>query len=306
MASSRALLLRHRRGDHECSPLCARYSNAIGRDASFRPASPFKQETAVARNRTPDGRVGSPAVAIDVCSLTPRPSTGRKTNLAWVLPASDYAIGDAVIGQLITAYEKALAVHPDQDRRHRIEHCGFPTPEQHERMKRAGLYPCPQQVFIHDFGDAYISVLGGERALSSYPLKTWKDLGFKPATGSDSPVCHPNPYPNIYSMLTRKTGKGTVMDARERVSTEEELQVYTEYGAFSQKLEKVKGRLIPGQVDDIAVSSARKEDVHSTVDKLAMTWSRLSSRRMAASDRPRRSLSISRERSTSVRKSAIR
>jgi len=161
-------------------------------------------------------------------------------------------------------------------------------------------------VFIHDFGDAYISVLGGERALSSYPLKTWKDLGFKPATGSDSPDCHPNPYPNIYSMLTRKTGKGTVMDARERVSTEEELQVYTEYGAFSQKLEKVKGRLIPGQVDDIAVSSARKEDVHSTVDKLAMTWSRLSSRRMAASDRPRRSLSISRERSTSVRKSAIR
>jgi len=60
-----------------------------------------------------------------------------------VLPASDYAIGDAVIGQLITAYEKALAVHPDQDRRHRIEHCGFSTPEQHERMKRAGLYPCP-------------------------------------------------------------------------------------------------------------------------------------------------------------------
>ena len=166
-----------------------------------------------------------------------------------------HAIGDAAIGQLITAYEKALAAYPDLDRRHRIEHCGFSTPEQHERMKKAGIYPCPQQVFIYDFGDAYISVLGEEKALSSYPLRTWKDLGFKPATGSDAPVCHPNPYPNIYSMLTRETGKGTVMDARERVSIEEALQVYTEYGAFSQKLEKVKGKLIPGQAADIAVFS---------------------------------------------------
>lgn len=166
-----------------------------------------------------------------------------------------HAIGDAAIGQLIAAYEKALAAYPDADRRHRIEHCGFSTPEQHERMKKAGIYPCPQQVFIYDFGDAYISVLGEEKALSSYPLKTWKDLGFKPATGSDAPVCHPNPYPNIYSMLTRETGKGTVMDARERVSIEEALQVYTEYGAFSQKLEHVKGKLIPGQVADIAVFS---------------------------------------------------
>jgi predicted amidohydrolase YtcJ len=56
-------------------------------------------------------------------------------------------------------------------------------------------------------------------------------------------------------MLTRETGKGTVMDARERVSIEEALQVYTEYGAFSQKLEDVKGKLVPGQVADIAVFS---------------------------------------------------
>lgn len=166
-----------------------------------------------------------------------------------------HAIGDAAIGQLITAYEKALAVHPDADRRHRIEHCGFSTPEQHVRMKKAGIYPCPQQVFVYDFGDAFISVLGEERALSSYPLKTWSELGFKPATGSDSPVCRPNPYPNIYNMLTRKTGKGTVMDARQRVSIEQALQAYTECGAFSQRLEHVKGKLVPGQMADIAVFS---------------------------------------------------
>lgn len=166
-----------------------------------------------------------------------------------------HAIGDAAIEQLITAYEKALNAFPDPNRRHRIEHCGFSTPQHHQRMKTAGIYPCPQQVFIYDFGDAYISVLGEERARSSYPLKTWKQLGFNPATGSDSPVSHPNPFPNIYSMLTRKTVKGTVMDPSECVTIEEALQVYTEYGAFSQKLEHIKGKLVAGQMADIAVFS---------------------------------------------------
>lgn len=166
-----------------------------------------------------------------------------------------HAIGDAAIEQLITAYEKALAAFPDPDRRHRVAHSGFSTPEQHERMVKAGIYPCPQQVFIYDFGDAYVSVLGEERGLASYPLKTWMDLGLKPATGSDAPVCKPNPFPNFYAMLTRKTWKGTVMDARECVSIEEALQAYTEFGAFTQKMEGVKGRLVPGQLADVAVFS---------------------------------------------------
>ena len=166
-----------------------------------------------------------------------------------------HAIGDAAIEQLITAYEKALAAHPDPDRRHRIEHCGFSTPQQHERMLEAGIYPCPQQVFIHDFGDAYVKVLGEERALPSYPFRTWFDLGLKPATGSDAPVCDPNPFPNFHTMLTRQTWRGTVMDERQRVSIEEALQAYTEYGAFSQKQENVKGKLAPGFLADIAVFS---------------------------------------------------
>jgi predicted amidohydrolase YtcJ len=166
-----------------------------------------------------------------------------------------HAIGDAAIEQLINAYERALSARPDPNRRHRIEHCGFSTPGQHRRMQQSRIYPCPQQVFIYDFGDAYVSVLGPDRALSSYPFKTWLDLGFKPATGSDAPVCEPNPFPNLYSMVTRKTWKGTVMDARERVSIEDALQAFTEFGAFSQKMEDVKGRLVPGQLADIAVFS---------------------------------------------------
>ncbi|CAK7259741.1 MULTISPECIES: amidohydrolase [unclassified Shinella] len=164
-----------------------------------------------------------------------------------------HAIGDGAIEQLITAYEKALAANPDPDRRHRIEHCGFSTPEQHARMQAAGILPAPQMAFIHDFGDSYISVLGEARGKPSYPIGTWMRMGLNPSTGSDSPVCSPDPFPNLHAMITRQTGKGTVMDASERLSPEEALQAYTEHGAYSQKAEGVKGRLIPGQWADIAV-----------------------------------------------------
>ncbi|MDX3974603.1 amidohydrolase [Shinella sp.] len=164
-----------------------------------------------------------------------------------------HAIGDGAIEQLITAYEKALAANPDPDRRHRVEHCGFSTREQNERMKAAGILPAPQMAFIHDFGDSYISVLGEARGKSSYPIGSWTRMGLKPSTGSDSPVCSPDPFPNLHAMITRQTGKGTVMEASERLSAEEALQVYTEYGAWSQKAEGVKGRLAPGQWADIAV-----------------------------------------------------
>lgn len=166
-----------------------------------------------------------------------------------------HAIGDGAIEQLITAYEKALAASPDPQRRHRIEHCGYPSDAQNQRMKAAGILPAPQQAFVYDFGDSYVSVLGEERGARSYPISTWMEMGLRPSTGSDSPVCSPNPFPNLYTMATRQTWKGTLLSESERLSREEALQVFTEHGAYSQKAEDVKGRLVPGQWADIAVFS---------------------------------------------------
>ncbi|PZO68249.1 MAG: amidohydrolase [Paracoccus denitrificans] len=166
-----------------------------------------------------------------------------------------HAIGDGAINQLVTAYEKALEASPDADRRHRVEHCGYPDEALNQRMKAAGIEPSPQQVFLYDFGDSYISVMGKPATESAYPLKTWLDMGFHPGTGSDSPVCRTDPFPNLYSMVTRKTWKGTVMDEREAVDIETALQVYTENGAYLTHDEGRKGRLEVGMLADIAVFS---------------------------------------------------
>ena len=166
-----------------------------------------------------------------------------------------HGIGDAAIDQLVRAYERVRAANPGDTRRHRIEHCGYVDDSVNQRMLKAGILPAPQQAFIHDFGDAYIAVLGEARGLRSYPIGTWDRLGMKPSTGSDSPVCSPNPFPDLHAMLTRQTHKGTVMDASEILSPEAALRAYTEHGAYSQGAEHIKGRLEPGMLADVAVFS---------------------------------------------------
>src|SRR5437879_71374 len=140
-----------------------------------------------------------------------------------------HAIGDAAIEQVLSSYEKALVAVPDADRRHRIEHCGFLSNDHIARMKAAGVYPAPQPIFIYDFGDLYYSVLGTERPDASYPMRGWFNAGLKPSASTDAPVCDANPFPNIFTMLTRKTGKGTVLGGQEALTIGEVLQAYTEY-----------------------------------------------------------------------------
>jgi predicted amidohydrolase YtcJ len=166
-----------------------------------------------------------------------------------------HAIGDAAIEQTLSAMEKALRQYPDPDRRHRIEHCGFLSEGQMRRMRAAGIEPAPQPVFIHDFGDLYVSVCGEERAHASYPMRTWIDMGFRPSASTDSPVCDVNPFPNIYTMLTRKTSRGTVIGGNQRISITEALQAYTGFGAYANRCEGHRGRLLPGMAADIAVFS---------------------------------------------------
>jgi predicted amidohydrolase YtcJ len=166
-----------------------------------------------------------------------------------------HAIGDAAIEQTLSAMEKALDATPDPGRRHRIEHCGFLTPGQMQRMKGRGIEPVPQPCFIYDFGDLYNDVVGPERAAASYPLRSWIDMGFRAAASTDCPVCDVDPFPNFYTMMTRKTARGTSIGAGEAIDARRALQAYTEFGAYVNRFEDVVGRLEPGMAADIAVFS---------------------------------------------------
>ncbi len=166
---------------------------------------------------------------------------------------SMHAIGDAAIDQGLRAIEAALAGASGIDRRHRIEHCSFTTPAQIATMKRLGTIPAPQPIFIYEFGDLYIDVLGEERPAVSYPMRSWMDAGLRPSASSDSPVSDFNPFKNMYAMVTRRTNRGTTLGANEIISMEDAVHALTMNGAYGSFSETAKGDLSIGMLADIAV-----------------------------------------------------
>ncbi|PWC30360.1 amidohydrolase [Teichococcus aestuarii] len=167
-----------------------------------------------------------------------------------------HAIGDAAIEQVLVAMEMADSEGaPLAGRRHRIEHCGFLNAAQRKRMLAHGILPVPQPVFMYEFGDLYVRNLGRERAEVAYPMRTWLEEGHHPAASSDSPVCTVDPFINLFTMVTRKTSRGTVLGEGERLTPEQAMHCYTWCGAYSQFAEAERGTLEPGMQADIAIFS---------------------------------------------------
>jgi predicted amidohydrolase YtcJ len=164
-----------------------------------------------------------------------------------------HAIGDAAIEQVLTGME---ALGAAAERRHRIEHCGFATRDQRRRMRAHGIIPVPQPVFLYEFGDLYIRNLGPERSLHAYPMKSWLDEGHHPSASSDAPVSTPDPFVNLFTMVTRQTQRGTLMGPEQRLTADEALHAYSWCGAYTTFAENARGTLLPGMDADIAVLSA--------------------------------------------------
>ncbi|MCX7931864.1 MAG: amidohydrolase [Rhodovarius sp.] len=177
-----------------------------------------------------------------------------------------HAIGDAAIEQVLSGME-ALGTTPD--RRHRIEHCGFATPDQRRRMRARGILPVPQPVFMYEFGDLYLRNLGRERAERAYPMRSWLREGQHPSASSDAPVCPTDPFLNLFAMVTRQTSQGSLLGPEERLTLPEALHCATWCGAYASFVEDRRGALEPGMDADIAVLS---QDIFaSSVEALPST-----------------------------------
>lgn len=187
-----------------------------------------------------------------------------------------HAMGDRAIDQVLDAYELALGERPDPDRRHRIEHCTFVRPDQIARMARLGVQPVPQPVFLHDHGELYVSVAGAARTAASHPMRSWLDAGLKPAASTDAPVSGFDPFASLYAMVARRSSAGRPLGDGQALSMAEALAASTEHGAFVNRAEQHRGRLVPGTAADVAVFSrdllaaAPEEVLHDTACDLTL------------------------------------
>lgn len=164
-----------------------------------------------------------------------------------------HAQGDTAIGMCLDSIEHALTVHPRADHRHRLEHCGLPTPEQITKIKALGAIPICQPNFLYEFGESFRANLGVERATRLTPLATMLTSGIPVALSSDAPVSSHEPLRNIQTAVLRRSVGGADMGSNEEIPVLDAIRAYTWNSARSIFRETWCGALIPGYAADIVV-----------------------------------------------------
>jgi hypothetical protein len=160
-----------------------------------------------------------------------------------------HAIGDVGIGVAIQSLASALAKHPGNDHRHRIEHLELPTAEHLKKMRKLGLIASMQPNFIGEWGGTngmYLSRLGAKRTARNNPFREILDSKVRLVFGSD---CMPfSPMYGIDSAVTAP-------HHAQKISTLEAFAAYTRDAAFASFSEGAKGTLAEGMLADFAVLS---------------------------------------------------
>jgi predicted amidohydrolase YtcJ len=172
------------------------------------------------------------------------------------LQAGVHAIGDAANRQVLDAFEKAMAAHPENPGRHRIEHAQILNPDDIPRFAEMGVIAAMQPT--HATSDMYWADerLGEGRLAGAYAWQRLLDSGAKLAFGSDFPVEEVNPMLGIYAAVTRQDLEGWPDGGwipAERVSREDAIRAFTLDAAFAGFMEQLTGSLEVGKRADFIV-----------------------------------------------------
>jgi len=163
------------------------------------------------------------------------------------LQVAMHAVGDAAVEQALNAYEAALAAHPRDDHRHRIEHCEVIRKDQIQRAQRLGVALAIQPPFNHYWPHTeYYPLLGEERAWKADPVHTLLRPGLLVAGGSDSTVTPLGPLIGVHAAVNHS-------NPAERVSVQEGLELYTLNAARIAFQEADRGSLEEGKLGDLVV-----------------------------------------------------
>jgi hypothetical protein len=164
-----------------------------------------------------------------------------------------HANGDRVIEMTLDGFEKALQVLPRKDHRHRLEHCTVVNREILKRMKKLKLLAVPFGSYIHHHGEKMIPYYGPERVEMMFAHRSFLDYGIPVSGSSDNPCGPYEPLLAMQSCVTRKSAAGEVLAAKQRISAEEALYLYTMASAYASFEENIKGSIEPGKLADLVV-----------------------------------------------------
>ncbi len=167
-----------------------------------------------------------------------------------------HAIGDRADREVLDALEAAMAEHPSNPGRHRVEHAQILQADDVPRFARLGVIAAMQPT--HATSDMYWADerLGEERLRYSYAWRSLLDSGARLALGSDFPVEEVNPMLGIHAAVSRQDLEGWPeggWQAQERISRVEALRGFTLDAAYAGFMEDRVGSLEAGKRADFIV-----------------------------------------------------
>ena len=141
----------------------------------------------------------------------------------------------AAASRALTNQRMPLGIDAGKDR---IEHCSECPEKLIDQVARSGAAVVTQPGLIYWNGDSYLANVEPELLPHLYAAGGMHRAGVNVAFGSDAPVTDPDPWPAIYSAVTRRTVSGKVIppgDNRasvdQSVSVRDALRMYTGSGA---------------------------------------------------------------------------
>ena len=142
----------------------------------------------------------------------------------------------------------------------RLEHCSEGTPQIIDAVRRSGATVATQPGFLYHNGTSYRQNVAARLLPHLYPAGSLIRAGATTAFGSDAPVIDPNPWPAVYSAVTRHTSDGQPLtgeiDSLQAISVEQALRAYTLGSAEAEGTLKHKGSVIPGKLADLVLFDA--------------------------------------------------
>jgi len=164
-----------------------------------------------------------------------------------------HANGDRVIEMALDGFEKVLDEFPRKDHRHRLEHCTVVNPDILKRIKRLKLLVTPFGSYIYHHGEKMTPFYGAKRVEMMFAHRSFLDYGIAVSGASDSPCGPYQPLLAIQSCVTRKSAAGELLAARQRITVEEAIRLYTMASAYASFEENIKGSITPGKLADMVV-----------------------------------------------------
>jgi predicted amidohydrolase YtcJ len=173
------------------------------------------------------------------------------------LKTATHAQSPTAIGMVIDAIEAAQHERPRQDMRHSIEHCGLPTDDEIERIRRSGIIPVSQPQHHRSYGDSVARTVGQDIAQRLNPIGLYARAGIPVVLSSDAPVALPHPLESVQAAVERRTVGGAVLGGPElRVDVLTALRGYTIGAAYAAHREDIIGTLEAGKLADFVLLNA--------------------------------------------------